>query len=181
MVKAIDIIANNPDLQTHWFKRLIAIIIDLIIVIIAWWIISIPFAIGSFLFFGSFGLGRFGIFFWILWLLYTVVLEGARDATIGKSIVNLRVQVFDGRMDFVKALIRNISKIHGLLLILDWIVGMVIDGDPRQRFLDRISNTVVVRTDYEERFPPGPAGSPYYNRPVPNPPRPHPRTQAYRR
>ena len=149
MVKAIDIIANNTDLQTHWFKRLIAIIIDWIIVAIAWWIISIPLAVGSFLFFGSFGFGRFGIIFWILWFLYMVVLEGSRGATIGKSIVNLRVQSFDGRMDFVKALVRNISKVHGLLLLLDWIVGILIDGDPRQRFLDRISNTVVVRTDYD--------------------------------
>jgi hypothetical protein len=40
-----------------------------------------------------------------------------------------------------------------LAFLIDWLIGFVTDGDPRQRFLDRIANTSVVRTDVQEIIP----------------------------
>jgi uncharacterized RDD family membrane protein YckC len=138
MVSALDLIGRDTQLQSHWIRRIIAIIIDFIIVIVIfglWDFLFLPFYMG------------------IIWLLYTIILEGLHGATLGKRFLNLRVISLEGPMDIVKSLIRNISKIHGLLLLLDWIVGFVSHGDPRQRFLDRIAKTTVERIDQGEHFP----------------------------
>jgi len=72
-------------------------------------------------------------------------LEGLTGATLGKRFFNLQVVSTEGRVDFIKALIRNVSKIHILILLIDWVAGFITEGDPRQRFLDRIADTTVVR------------------------------------
>lgn len=43
-----------------------------------------------------------------------------------------------------KVLIRNISKIHGLLLILDFIGGLVLFPDLNQKYSDKIADTTVI-------------------------------------
>jgi hypothetical protein len=88
-----------------------------------------------------------------IWLIYSVILEGMGGATIGKRLMNLVVVSVEGPMDLMKALIRNISKIYGLIFLIDWLIGFITDGDPRQRFFDRIANTTVVRTDVQEIIP----------------------------
>jgi hypothetical protein len=94
-------------------------------------------------------------------------MEGfAGGATIGKRLVNLVVVSVEGPMDVTKAFLRNISKIYWLFFLADWLIGFVTDGDPRQRYFDRFSNTTVVRTDVQEVFygayqpPGGPAPTP---------------------
>ncbi len=163
MVKAIDLIGSNAQMQQHWIRRFVAAIIDGIIMSVIWIVISIvlgiigvsvhwtiiPFFTGSF------------------WLLYSAFLEGTSGATIGKRLMNLLVVSTEGAMDLGKAFIRNVSKIYGLIFLIDWLVGFVTDGDPRQRYLDRIANTTVVRTDAQEIFlgayqpPAGPMPRPY--------------------
>jgi len=178
MVRVIDTIASDQQLQSHWIYRIVAIIIDWIIILIAVWIISIPIAIGSFLS-GRGMLWGFGsLFTFAIWFLYVFILEGIKGKTIGKHLLNLRVVTIDGGpIDIAKSIIRNISKIHGILLFLDWLAGMATDGDPRQRFLDRIAGTVVIRMDTQENFqgayPPPPMAKPYvsHRRPPHPPPR----------
>jgi hypothetical protein len=156
MVKAIDLLGNNSQMQNHWARRLIAIIIDWIIIQIIWLIVT-TFISG------------------IIWLGYSIFLEAVGGATLGKRVLNLRVVSTEGPMDFTKAVIRNITKIHGLLLLIDWLVGIITDGDPRQRYMDRISNTTVIRTDVQEVFmgafqpPGGPMPMPYQAGPQPQP------------
>ena len=165
MPSALDLVSGNPALQEHWIKRLIALFIDAILLGVVLVLISIPFAIFA-----------YGWVVWpfvagAIWLLYAVLLEGSSGhATIGKKVMNLQVVAIDGPMTVEKALIRNISKIHGLLLLLDWLLGFVTQGDPRQRYLDRIARTTVTRVDanayIEEQFrqmqhvPPHPAAPP---------------------
>lgn len=150
MPTALDMIGKNSALQEHWIRRLIALIIDTILI-----------AVVTTIFGALLLIFRFDLLFWpflfgIIWLLYSFLFEGGMGGTIGKKIVSLRVVGVTGPMDASKALIRNLSKVHPVLLFIDWIVGFATTGDPRQRFLDRIAGTTVTRTDQqaymEEQF-----------------------------
>lgn len=178
MVKALDLIGSNSQLQNHWVRRIIAAIIDGVIMFVIWMIIAFA------LVFIPGGLLIMPFFSGILWILYSAVLEGMMGATLGKRIMSLQVIATEGQMDFIKALIRNVSKIYWLLILADWLVGFITEGDPRQRYLDRIADTTVVRTDAQEIFlgayqpPAGPMPAPiqpspeapqYPSRPTPSP------------
>lgn len=163
MVKAIDLIGSNSQLQNHWVRRFAAIIIDAIILgVISWIIFTV--AIG---FPGVWTFTIIPFFSGLIWLGYSAVLEMMMGATLGKQLFGLRVVSLEGPMDFVKALIRNVSKVHGLFLLVDWLAGFFTDGDPRQRYFDRFAATTVIRTDAQEIFqgafqpPTGPLPAPY--------------------
>jgi len=165
MPSALDLVGGNPALQEHWIKRFIALFIDAILLGIVLVVLNI-----------AFGILVYGWVIWpfvvgTIWLLYATLMEGSSGhATIGKKVMNLQVVAIDGSMTVEKALIRSISKVHGLLLLLDWLLGFVTQGDPRQRYLDRIARTTVTRVDanayIEEQFrqmqhiPPHPAAPP---------------------
>ena len=169
MVTGLNIIGSNKALQDHEIKRFVAYVIDWIIVIVVSWIIA------AILFASAFAIGGFGTLFWgigflpfaLIAILYWAIQEAFMGATIGKKIMGLQVVGTTGPIDLVKALIRNLTKIHGLLLLIDWFVGLAMEGDPRQKATDRFAGTTVVRTDaqayMEEQFrqmatpPPHPA------------------------
>ena len=128
----------------HWILRLIAFIIDSIIILIPTYIIyfiiilAVPLSWG-FILLLPFLLG-------ILEVLYFVFMEVSSGSTIGKKVLGLQVQTVDGsRITYDKAFIRDISKIFWLLLLIDWILGVAIPGrDHRQKYTDRIAGTTVV-------------------------------------
>ena len=181
MARAIDTFGSDQQLQSHWIYRLVAIIIDWVIVWIAVMIISFPFVIVS-QFAGRGAFWGFSSFlFFTIFFLYILCFEGIKGKTIGKHLLHLQVVTIDGGpIDIAKSIIRNISKINLILLLLDWLVGLATDGDPRQRFLDRIAGTMVIRMDVQEQFhgayPPPPA-MPYHShrRPPHMPPPRRPR------
>jgi len=123
----------------HWVLRLIALIIDSIILgIVAWILLS--FALVSLLFSGalySFWLGYgyslvFPFAVGILEVLYFVIFEVYGGATIGKRILGLQVQMTNGdKIPFDKAFVRNISKIYWIFILLDWLVAIVTTGADR--------------------------------------------------
>ena len=135
--------------------RIIALIIDSIIVGIITWILAsiilVPLILtGAFY---TFWLGYgytllFPFFLGILEVLYFVILEVAWGGTIGKRLMGLTVQMTNGnRVTLDKSFIRNISKIYWLLLLLDWLVALVTSGaDRRQKYTDRIAATTLVQT-----------------------------------
>jgi uncharacterized RDD family membrane protein YckC len=165
MVTAASLIGSNKQLQDHWVRRILAAILDAIIFIILYIVFSVFFAMASIVIPG----GVFVLPFipGIIWFCYFFILEGMNGASMGKRFMNLRVVPTMGEMDFGKAAIRNISKIYGLFFLVDWLIGFVTEGDPRQRFMDRLANTTVVRTDAQEVFtgayqpPSGPMPAPY--------------------
>ncbi len=165
MVTAASLIGSNKRLQDHWVRRILAAILDAIIFIILTIIIMVLFGMAAIVIPG----GVFVLAFipGIIWFCYFFILEGINGATIGKRFMNLRVVPTMGEMGIVKSIIRNLSKIYWLFFLLDWLIGFVTDGDPRQRFLDRLASTTVVRTDIQEVFtgayqpPPGPMPAPY--------------------
>ena len=151
----------------HWIIRLVAIIIDGILLAIASAIIGGIITLTTILaggfgyFFGATGFA----FFWLIWgilaLLYYVVLDTTWGGTIGKRVMGLHVQMVNGgKVTLEKSFIRNISKIYPLLLFLDWLVGIVTPGDKRQKYMDRIAGTIVVQTGQAFTSPPPPPPPP---------------------
>ncbi|WP_455392128.1 RDD family protein [[Eubacterium] cellulosolvens] len=146
MSTPIDHLQRDRRLQEHWLRRIVAIIIDYVIIWVIVWIITFAVAFSMFVF------GGFGFFFGgsfltgIILLFYSAFLEGTRGATIGKSLLRLRVVCNRGPMNIGKALLRNVSKIHWIILLIDLILAFLTAGDPRQRYLDRIVNTTVIDT-----------------------------------
>ncbi|MCL4429486.1 MAG: RDD family protein [Chloroflexi bacterium] len=161
----------------HWILRLIAIIIDGIIIAIPisiiYYLVIVP-AVSVNINYG------FGVVvsvppWWVGWIyplletvvlmLYFMVLDTAWGGTIGKRIMGLQVQTVDGgKVPFGKSIIRNISKFYGLVII-DWLIAVVTPGaDKRQKYTDRIAGTTVVQT----KQPFASAGAP----PPPPPPPP---------
>jgi uncharacterized RDD family membrane protein YckC len=135
----------------HWLFRLIAYVIDAIIIAIPTWIIWFAITLSA-IFTSSYFFFAWGawLFFPLIWgiiqVLYFAILDVYWGATIGKRVLGLQVQMTTGgRVPFDKAFIRNISKIYWLLLFLDWIVGVATAGpDRRQKYTDRIAGTTVV-------------------------------------
>jgi uncharacterized RDD family membrane protein YckC len=150
----------------HWLIRLVAFIIDSIIIAIPtyiiWFIITITVIFSGGFFFAYGFLFIFPLILGIIEVLYFVILDVYWGATIGKRILGLQVQMKNGgKVPFDKAFIRNISKIFWLFLIIDWLVGILTPGDKRQKYTDRIAGTTVVqaRQAFQSTAPP-PSSSP---------------------
>lgn len=78
---------------------------------------------------------------------YSAILEYSSRKTVGKILMKLEVEQLTQEFYISDALIRNFSKLHGILLLLDWVVGMMSEGDPRRRYLDRLAETTVRSRD----------------------------------
>jgi len=184
MPTGIDLIGNNAALQEHWIKRFIALVIDGILILVITIVLNVLFVNGVF------GLGVWWtVIFGFIWFVYSTILEASSGrATVGKKVMTLQVVAVDGPMTLEKALIRNLSKVFPLFVLVDWIIGIATQGDPRQRYLDRIARTSVTRVDanayIEEQFrqmqyvPPHPTPPPAGAWGQPAPTQPQPTTQA---
>jgi uncharacterized RDD family membrane protein YckC len=137
--------------MNHWLLRLVAFIIDSIIIGIVAGIIYF-FVIVSLIFSGSLWFGGWAFYLGLpfllglLELLYFMFMDASYGATLGKKVLGLQVQTVNGsKVTFDKAFIRNISKIFWLFLLIDWILGVATPGhDQRQKYTDRIAGTTVV-------------------------------------
>ena len=82
-------------------------------------------------------------------LLYWAVMEGFRGQSIGKMVMNLRVVNRDGsKISYASAAIESFGKAY--LLPLDCLIGWLGMPDTKLRVFNRISNTIVINTDYRE-------------------------------
>lgn len=136
MVTGFDYLSKDKNLQAHWLRRFVAIVIDALIV----------FAPITFLFNI---LGTTVLFLWappgIALVLYAAVLDAMVGGTFGKMLMGLKSVSLSGKVDPAQALMRNISKIFVLILLLDWVIGMAIDTpDPRQKWTDQLAGTSVI-------------------------------------
>jgi uncharacterized RDD family membrane protein YckC len=132
-----------------WKKRLLALIVDfLIITLLLWVIVAVIYPVIAFL-------NLFALF--IIWIPIAAILivayftyfEGKFSTTPGKNVMKLKIRVKEGKMTFRTALIRNLSKILWFPLIIDVIVGFA-KGKPRERYLDRLAKTEVIKIDEVE-------------------------------
>ena len=135
-------------MENFWGRRLIALIVDIIILTLFMWILSaVVFMITASA--GVFSFLTYWIFFGaVIIIAYFTFFEGKTSKTLGKRMFNLKVVAENGNMNYKKAFIRNLSKILYLPLILDLILGFIFVKS-NDRFLDRISGTYVVPSDHE--------------------------------
>lgn len=136
MVTGFDYLSKDKNLQAHWLRRFVAIVIDALIIYVP---ISIVFNF----------LGTSVLFLWIppgiVFVLYAAVLDAMVGGTFGKLVMSLKSVSLSGKLDVAQTLMRNISKIFVLILLLDWIIGMAIDtSDPRQKWTDQLAGTSVI-------------------------------------
>lgn len=133
-------ILSESSLQQHWVKRIIAIVIDSIIVGIATAIMGLLINVA-----GIFNWLNFPFVMGLVYVLYFTITESSYGYTIGKRLVNLKVVSTGGQKPSLKnAFIRNISKIHFIFLLLDAIGGFFTSKDHHQKYIDQIAHTTVV-------------------------------------
>jgi uncharacterized RDD family membrane protein YckC len=145
-----EFLTSEKTAQDHWARRGIAYVIDSVLVGVAVFILVLatvlpPVVLGGGLPFG-WGLWFGGIFPLMVLLIpaYFILAEALYAKTLGKHIMGLRVVRRDGkRMDLETSFLRNISKIHPILLILDLAAGLGMRGEVTQKFSDRYAGTVV--------------------------------------
>lgn len=149
-VSGFDALTKDQKAQEYWIERLIALVIDYVIVYVVLGIITLLIAIPAFLTggFGIFGalVGGLALLWGLVFVLYFAVLESSSGASLGKRLFHLKVVSKAGsNPDFGQALIRNISKIYWLLLLLDVIVGLAISKGYQQKYSDHYMGTTVVK------------------------------------
>ena len=140
MATMLDMLSSDDRLKTHWAKRLIALLIDVAIVWVPIYIIM--FIIGWML-----GIAWFmgGVVIGFIWFLYSAFLEYAAGATIGKMILGLKVVPTEGKLELYNTMMRNLVKIFGLFLAVDFILTLLSETtDARQRFTDKMAKTTVI-------------------------------------
>ena len=150
----LEMLRDDKNVQNHWARRLVAIIIDGVLVTVVLTIIALITAI-PFLRFGipldttlsAWWAGWWG-FWWggtgLFLFLYSFLAEGLYGRTLGKEIMGLRVERVDGKKpDFRESVVRNVSKIFWALLLLDVLVGLGTHGEVSQKWSDRYINTKV--------------------------------------
>src|SRR5213593_2674570 len=89
----------------------------------------------------------YGVTSGLVFFAYATVAEGIWRKTVGKTIAGLEVRAVAGPMTLGKAAVRNVPKLFWFLFpLLDTIAGLLVEGDPRQRFSDRILGTTVAQS-----------------------------------
>ena len=135
-VSGLETLAKDMGAQEYWIRRLVALVLDAILVSVVLFVIGLePF---SFRLVSISTLGGFALF------AYTVALEYLRGQTVGKMVMGLRVVGVREKVDLSRLLIREISKVHVLFLLLDVVVGVLVQKNGRQRYLEVLSATTEV-------------------------------------
>ena len=141
MPTGFDYMGYDKALQEHWLRRFVAIVIDCLL-------IYIPFVV-----FASIIGGHYinaGLLSGAALFLYTSLFDMAIGGSVGKMAMHMKVVPMTGQLTASRALMRNVSKVFGLLLLLDWIVGMAVETkDPRQKWTDQLAHTSVIAYDHK--------------------------------
>ena len=124
-------------------RRVIAYILDFFVVSAFMWIVSYlcyllmnPYETYSVYQF-------FPIILPIIILLYFILLEKTKGATVGKALMYLEVRSRNGaRINWPQAIVRNLSKIYWVPIIFDWAIGKLLKSN--NRILGDITKTVVI-------------------------------------
>ena len=139
MTTGLEILERDDRLKGHWLLRIAAYLIDFAIIYLVLWVPSLILSRYFWVFTSAAGLTMF---------LYCSIMEASSGGTLGKLILGLRTTSFSGPLDIQKTVMRNISKVFPVLMLLDVIFGLATEGDPRQKYTDRISGTLVVEKQH---------------------------------
>lgn len=155
-VNGISALTRDSAAQAYWVKRLLAFVIDAIIVYLVIGIATAATLLPAF-FSGLFIPGYspqmpfFGGYFSaaanLLFVLYFTVAEAYNNGkSVGKGIMGLRVTTDAGQNPSLGgAFLRNLSKINWVLLLLDVILGLALEIGYMKKLSDRFLGTKVVQ------------------------------------
>ena len=141
---------NDDDYETlhlaRWDTRFWAWLVDFILVSLVLNILSNPFHFIK----GLFSWDYFGYFLRSLgFLVYWAAMEGVYGQSIGKMVLNIKVTDRSGKPKrFPAAIIESFGK--SFILPIDCLIGWFGMPGKKLRLFNRISNTIVVKTDYRE-------------------------------
>lgn len=135
-----------------WSTRFWAWLIDVILVVLFLNIVQgilKPFLLINFLWdylhWNPFELGFWSLFFFLYWM----TSEGYRGQSFGKMVMNIKVVKRDGtKINYRSAAIQSFGK--AILLPIDCLIGWLAMPGTKLRLFNRISNTIVIKTDYRE-------------------------------
>jgi len=127
-----------------WGRRLVALIIDAVIITLFLWVIlALIYPLLAFT--NLFALAGFWLpLTAVVIIAYFTYFEGKYSITPGKKVMKLKVKGLNGDLNYRKAFVRNLSKILWIPLIPDVIIGFAL-GKPRERWLDRLAKTEVIK------------------------------------
>jgi hypothetical protein len=146
MTTGIDGILQSPAAQEFWLRRLIAVIIDYAILFFPIYVISAV----------AFTATIWGFLPWFVTgaivIAYTALFESELGYTVGKRVMALEVVPLDGRpIDFPRAAVRNVSKVHPVFLLIDVLLGLFMENRPNMRYLDTTTRCEVVDTNVAQQ------------------------------
>ena len=126
-------------------RRVVAYIADFFVVSAFMWIVSFvlymvvnPYSMNSIY-------SYFQYVIPILIMVYFVVCEKYKGATVGKSLLYLQVRSNDGDyISWSQAIVRNLTKIYWFPLIFDWAIGKILGKN------DRILNSITKTRVFDE-------------------------------
>ncbi len=139
MSSALDEVLDNKQAQEFWLRRFVAVLIDYLI-------IGIPISAMATI---AWSMGFTGQVSWLisgtLVVAYSALFESELGYTIGKRVMGLEVVSLDPRpYDMQRALMRNITKIHPVILFFDLIMGILEKDRVNMRYLDTVVATETV-------------------------------------
>ena len=130
-------------MASFFTRRVLAYVIDFFVVSAFMWIISYLLSI----FVNPLGMNRVATYLPyvvpVLIMVYFVLCEKLKGASVGKALMYLRVVSRNGYpISWIQAIIRNLSKIFWFPIIFDWAIGKLIGRN--DRILGIFTKTVVV-------------------------------------
>ena len=141
MTNGFDILGRNKVLQVHWLKRILAFALDAVIVLLSTWAALTLLGISEVV--------LFGLMSGFVFFLYSAISEAAAGQTPGKVALRLKVTSGHGKVTPAMAFVRSIAKFFWYVFpVVDMIVGLAGEGDPRQRLSDKVLGSTVVQAHY---------------------------------
>src|SRR3990170_6533896 len=138
MPSGFEVLGHNRALQLHWARRFGAYAVDAVAVLMPTWTVLALLGAAS-------GIVFLGVASGVVFVLYGTAAEALHGQTLGKYVFDLEVRPVRGSLTLGKSAARNAPKFFWYLFpLLDAILGLLGQGDPRQRFSDRAVGTTVV-------------------------------------
>lgn len=79
----------------------------------------------------------------VLIMIYFVVCEKIKSATVGKALMYLQVRSRNGaKINWAQAIVRNITKLYWFPIIFDWALGKILRR--KDRLFGAITKTIVI-------------------------------------
>ncbi|MBN2331301.1 MAG: RDD family protein [Candidatus Aenigmarchaeota archaeon] len=136
-------------------SRIVAVIIDTIVLWVIIAILAIPLGLGAVMYSGMAGamdmaamMGAWASFMFlaaVISIAYFTYLEGSSGQTLGKKLVNIKVVKEKGKMTYVDAFVRTLLRIiDGIAFYLIGFI-VIIASEKKQRIGDMAAGTLVVK------------------------------------